>query len=484
MGTTPGADSNSETAPPPPFLVDADGNELETTESGKSYKYRDFSNVTEDDEDALGSEAVAAPAPSRNSMETSIRVQKFPVKLYAILAQKEFNEIITWMPHGRSWKVLKPNIFESMVMPLFFEYSNYHSFNRLVNAWSFRRVSSGPDRGSYYHELFLRGKPHLQKYMRRLPKTHKKLPMKKQDEPDFYRLDQTNPLPALDDAPIPGAIVASTAAMGGALDSKLSDPIADPSMAAAAARPMTIRIPGAQGAAGQTRSMYPGLDSGLLGGGAGSALDDYGDMFAQQQQAHDILPNQALSASQDQYGSAQMSRGMGAAAFRSSMAPQRFRAGAAAGMSMLDANGIGMAGMGMESDLASLQQQQHMNSLRSHQQAQMASMNHMNKMTNPMAAAAHHRMGQMNAMHGMSTPMQQMQAQQHMMAARGGAGMLGDMPSQHHLMGAYSRDFGADSSATAAGMMSTMSGAMGASALDDYGGMGGLMGMPPPHGGQ
>lgn len=85
-------------------------------------------------------------------------------------------------------------------MPLFFEYSNYHSFNRLVNAWSFRRISSGPDRGSYYHELFLRGKPDLQKYMRRLPKTHKKIPMKKEDEPDFRAMDKTNPLPQLDDS--------------------------------------------------------------------------------------------------------------------------------------------------------------------------------------------------------------------------------------------------------------------------------------------
>jgi hypothetical protein len=80
-------------------------------------------------------------------------VQKFPVKLYVILAQKEFQDIISWMPHGRSWKILKPALFESMVMPLFFEYSNYHSFNRLVNAWSFRRISGGPDRGSYYHEV-------------------------------------------------------------------------------------------------------------------------------------------------------------------------------------------------------------------------------------------------------------------------------------------------------------------------------------------
>lgn len=192
------------------------------------YKYRDFSQIKEEDDDVVG-EAVAPPTNARTG-ESSIRSQKFPVKLYTILAQKEFNEIIVWMPHGRSFKVLKPNLFESLVMPLFFEYSNYHSFNRLVNAWSFRRMTAGPDRGSYYHEvsfglllkvipflvgilgshgfciaqLFLRGKPHLMKYMRRLPKSHKKQPMKKEDEPDFYKLAQQQPLPALEDAPIPG----------------------------------------------------------------------------------------------------------------------------------------------------------------------------------------------------------------------------------------------------------------------------------------
>jgi len=158
------------------------------------YKYRDFSAVPEDPDHE------AVPPQANRSLESSIRVQKFPVKLYAILGQKEFSDIIIWMPHGRSWKVLKPNLFESLVMPLFFEYSNYHSFNRLVNAWSFRRISSGPDRGSYYHELFLRGKPHLQKYMRRLPKTHKKLPMKKCDEPDFYKLAESSPLPEIEES--------------------------------------------------------------------------------------------------------------------------------------------------------------------------------------------------------------------------------------------------------------------------------------------
>jgi hypothetical protein len=134
--------------------IEDDAGVAEGTSSGEGtssmYNYRDFSNVAEKELEEVP--ASTAP-PSRAGVETSIRVQKFPVKLYAILAQKEFNEVITWQPHGRAWKVLKPQAFDSLVMPLFFEYSNYHSFNRLVNAWSFRRISSGPDRGSYYHEV-------------------------------------------------------------------------------------------------------------------------------------------------------------------------------------------------------------------------------------------------------------------------------------------------------------------------------------------
>jgi HSF-type DNA-binding len=137
----------------PNLVTDEEGTAIpEACDGSSMYQYRDFSNVPEEE---LEQQPTTPPptSNSRGAVESSIRVQKFPVKLYAILAQKEFQDIITWMPHGRSWKVLKPNLFESLVMPLFFEYSNYHSFNRLVNAWSFRRISSGPDRGSYYHEV-------------------------------------------------------------------------------------------------------------------------------------------------------------------------------------------------------------------------------------------------------------------------------------------------------------------------------------------
>ncbi|KAG7350792.1 HSF-type DNA-binding protein [Nitzschia inconspicua] len=139
------------------------------------------------------------PALSSRMVRASgwCRSQRFPVKLYALLSQPRLSHIISWMPHGRSWKVLNPREFEASILPVFFESDNYHSFNRVINAWSFRRKSTGPDRGSYFHELFLRGKPHLQKHMRRLPRTHKKLAMDKSEEPDFFELEKISPLPTL-----------------------------------------------------------------------------------------------------------------------------------------------------------------------------------------------------------------------------------------------------------------------------------------------
>ena len=150
-------DDDDDDDHPLPTAEDA-ANAADNNGGSSMYRYRDFGHVLGEDGEDVGTEEVPGPISSTNrngSSESSIRVQKFPVKLYAILAQKEFQDIICWMPHGRSWKVLKPSVFESLVMPLFFEYSNYHSFNRLVNAWSFRRISSGPDRGSYYHEVRL-----------------------------------------------------------------------------------------------------------------------------------------------------------------------------------------------------------------------------------------------------------------------------------------------------------------------------------------
>ena len=108
-------------------------------------------------------------------------VSVFPTKLYEILSCGYISDIIAWLPHGRSWRILEKERFEA-ILPKYFNHSNYSSFARQVNGWGFKRMSKGPDEDSYYNELFLRGKKDLIKFMKRgsiLKAIH-------QEEPNLY----------------------------------------------------------------------------------------------------------------------------------------------------------------------------------------------------------------------------------------------------------------------------------------------------------
>jgi len=124
------------------------------------------------------------------------KIPNFPAKLMAILSRPDFADIVCWMPHGRSWRVLKPREFEIRVLPSYFEHQKLSSFIRQANGWGFHRISQGLDRNSYYHELFLRGLPHLCKKMKR-PRVNKKPVVDPDHEPDFYAISELHPLPGL-----------------------------------------------------------------------------------------------------------------------------------------------------------------------------------------------------------------------------------------------------------------------------------------------
>jgi hypothetical protein len=93
----------------------------------------------------------------------------FPAKLYRLLEDPASQEYIAWLPHGRSWKILKQHEFEENIIPLFFRHAKLSSFMRQVNGWGFRRTTSGPEPNAYHHEMFLRGHPRLCAEMRRPP---------------------------------------------------------------------------------------------------------------------------------------------------------------------------------------------------------------------------------------------------------------------------------------------------------------------------
>ncbi len=66
-------------------------------------------------------------------------VPNFVIKLHAILIRMDLRRIISWMPHGRSWKIIDLPDFEKKVLPQYFKQSNMKSFHRQANGWGFRR---------------------------------------------------------------------------------------------------------------------------------------------------------------------------------------------------------------------------------------------------------------------------------------------------------------------------------------------------------
>lgn len=86
----------------------------------------------------------------------------FPRKLHNLLEEHLHNEIISWAPHGRCFTVHRPTEFVKSIAPKYFQQSKLNSFQRQLNLYGFTRIlSSGPDKGGWYHECFLRGKPEL-----------------------------------------------------------------------------------------------------------------------------------------------------------------------------------------------------------------------------------------------------------------------------------------------------------------------------------
>lgn len=79
-----------------------------------------------------------------------------------LLSDERNADCIVWLLYGRVFIICNRKLFAEKVMPKFFpRKSKYSSFTRKLNRWNFVRISSGPELGAYYHEFFLRDKPHL-----------------------------------------------------------------------------------------------------------------------------------------------------------------------------------------------------------------------------------------------------------------------------------------------------------------------------------
>jgi len=118
-----------------------------------------------------GKESNLSKYDNKNSSNDGTHMS-FPRKLHDLLSRGEeegFSDIISWQPHGQSFKVHNPKKFAQVLMKRFFKQNKLTSFQRQLNLYDFSRIGSGLDRGGYYHDCFVRGSPHLCRYIMRNP---------------------------------------------------------------------------------------------------------------------------------------------------------------------------------------------------------------------------------------------------------------------------------------------------------------------------
>jgi HSF-type DNA-binding len=110
--------------------------------------------------------ANASQSPSSNNG----KIVPFPIKLFEMIQQLDTDglaHIISWQPHGRCFLVHQPSTFQKLLRK-YFKISKISSFQRQLNLYDFRRLTVGSDKGSYYHEFFIRNRPDLLSKVRRI----------------------------------------------------------------------------------------------------------------------------------------------------------------------------------------------------------------------------------------------------------------------------------------------------------------------------
>jgi HSF-type DNA-binding len=124
--------------------------------------------------------------------------RRFPHILFRVLERAGvdcYQHIISWQPHGRCFKVHDRLAFKSLLSVLMPDMSQWKSFQQQLRHWGFRRVPIGRDVDGYYHEKFLRYRPHLLSLMRRGRYETRDRSIENADTtPDFYAMPFLIPL--------------------------------------------------------------------------------------------------------------------------------------------------------------------------------------------------------------------------------------------------------------------------------------------------
>ncbi|SCV71593.1 BQ2448_3181 [Microbotryum intermedium] len=136
-----------------------------------------------DELETMGSEGAVSRAARQSTNATSQKTQAaFIHKLYSMvsLGRSNFDSLIDWTKDGKAFGVSRPNEFAKVVLPQYFKHSNFASFIRQCNMYSFSKVNDlvpntaqaqgGPDGGlawEFQNPFFRRDQPELLSLIKR-----------------------------------------------------------------------------------------------------------------------------------------------------------------------------------------------------------------------------------------------------------------------------------------------------------------------------
>jgi hypothetical protein len=99
-----------------------------TTKSPLEYKTQQCQVLNNDGDENLNL------CKDNNTKSRNLRdpTHTFPCILHEILSNPDYSDCITWLPHGRGWRIIRRLQFERIVIPRHFRHGRYSSFMRQV----------------------------------------------------------------------------------------------------------------------------------------------------------------------------------------------------------------------------------------------------------------------------------------------------------------------------------------------------------------
>jgi hypothetical protein len=92
----------------------------------------------------VSSDTVVSDDEDGRQLKLTLKLRKreiFPQRLMDILSDQLLTDVISWLPHGRSFVIVRPDIFTSKVLPKYLPSvdsrtsTKYPSFTRKLNRW-------------------------------------------------------------------------------------------------------------------------------------------------------------------------------------------------------------------------------------------------------------------------------------------------------------------------------------------------------------